>query len=98
MTFDVAGLLDELASAPQLPGARCHGRHELYDATIPSGEIRNTSNRLEAARATALKVCNACPALPQCRAWIDGLAPTQRPLGVVAGQVTTSRFLLGRTS
>lgn len=32
-------------------------------------------------------VCGTCPALADCRRWIDGLPPHQRPAGVVAGDL-----------
>nr|WP_233209245.1 hypothetical protein [Mycobacterium sp. ENV421] len=76
-----------LADIPDLPGARCAGLADLFEATVDEhGKAAPRSER-EDARTAALRLCNACPSLAPCRAWLDGLRPTQRPRGVVAGQV-----------
>jgi hypothetical protein len=83
-----------LAGIPDLPGARCKGRADLFERTV--GGRREESGRpahtyeLENARAAALRLCAACPALDPCRVWLDGQRLTRRPRGVVAGQVITS--------
>ncbi|KMO82303.1 hypothetical protein [Mycolicibacterium chlorophenolicum] len=88
---DVTGLLRGI---PDLPGARCKGKAQLFEATI--GEYRHragrppTSDELGHARRRALSVCRACPALSLCRAYLDGLPLAQRPRGVVAGLIIKS--------
>lgn len=88
----LSSLLDELAVAPSLPGARCAGRHELYDATA-EGSTNGPAGAAEvaAARTQALRLCAGCPELAPCGAWLDTLRPKDRPLGVVAGRLITSR-------
>lgn len=82
MSADVSALLAELAgAAPNMPAARCAGRHELYDAAIEAAS----------ARAEALRLCSGCPELAPCGAWVDSLRPKDRPLGVVAGRLNTGR-------
>lgn len=72
-----------LAGVPALPGARCRGRHHLFDAGRP-GEDPDVAN---ARHGQALQLCGQCPAQARCADWLDALAPSQRPEGVVAGQV-----------
>jgi hypothetical protein len=76
-------LLDAIGAAPVLPGARCRGRHHLFDAAAP-GEEPNT---VAARHAQATGLCERCPALDRCADWFDGLRPSKRPLGVVACQI-----------
>jgi hypothetical protein len=66
-----------LAGIPRLPGARCVGKSDLFDAT----------DCPELAEA-ALNLCRGCPALAGCAAWFDSLPRRQRPTGVVAGRVS----------
>lgn len=40
---DLASMLDELATAPAMPAARCAGRHSLYDATIEATGVGRTA-------------------------------------------------------
>ncbi|MGH3584020.1 MAG: hypothetical protein ACRDUB_20705 [Mycobacterium sp.] len=81
----LADLLGALTAAPALPGARCVGNSEVFDpapiGTTPVAEAEHTS--------AAVAICSSCPALTACRAWLDGLTPPARPLGVVAGRVST---------
>jgi hypothetical protein len=88
-------LLVELAGAPALPGAACKGMAPLYERTVDERRVdgRPTKTELENARSEALGLCNACPALDRCRAWLDSQRVTRRPRGVVAGQVITSSGL-----
>src|SRR5690606_7800734 len=65
-------------------GAACVGRHELFDVEDRDDE------RVDA----AVAICQTkCPALADCRAWVDSLKPSQRPLGVVAGRFVQLRSL-----
>ena len=72
----IAGLLDELAHAiPDLHGAACAGRPELFD-------VDRDDPRVEEAKA----LCSGCPVLRDCRRWLAGLPWYRRPCGVVAGR------------
>lgn len=82
-----------LAGAPDLDGARCKGRADLYQRTTGEDRAagRATAGELDAARRAALRLClDGCPALDACRAWVGALPIAHRPRGVVAGQVITS--------
>jgi WhiB family redox-sensing transcriptional regulator len=77
-------LLAMLAGAPSLPGARCRGRHHLFDEAAPNEKPETVAAR----HAQAIGLCrNSCPSLTRCEAWFLGLKPSKRPLGVVAGQI-----------
>lgn len=94
---DVASLLDELAVAPNMPAARCAGRHELYDATIEANRTGpGGAAELTAARDAALAICRACPELDACGAWFDSLPRTKRPRGVCAGRINNYGTAKGR--
>jgi len=76
-------LFDALGAIPALPGARCRGRHSLFDGS-PPGE----NPEVRAARhGQALELCAGCPSLERCEDWHDSLPKRQRPVGVVAGRV-----------
>ncbi|WP_264956355.1 hypothetical protein, partial [Mycobacterium kiyosense] len=81
-----------LAGIPALPGARCKGQADLYERTDSEHHMtgRLTKTEVENARIAALSLCQSCPALDSCRAWFGALPTTQRPHGVVAGQVITA--------
>jgi hypothetical protein len=89
MTVYVDVLMDELAAGmPHLPGARCAGRHELFDATAEGSRTGPAgAAEVAAARSEALRLCGGCPELGPCRAWLSGLRKRDRPNGVVAGRV-----------
>jgi hypothetical protein len=71
--------LHAFADTPNLSGAACVDHHELFDACTERGA--NLSYAL------AIKICQGCPALTPCRAWIEGLRPSQRPLGICGGLI-----------
>ncbi|QEM46301.1 hypothetical protein [Mycolicibacterium grossiae] len=79
---DFATLLSSLAGAPSLPGARCRGRGHLFDEQA-AGEHHTTA---AARHRQARGLCDRCPALHACAAWVDSLPARQRPAGVVAGR------------
>jgi WhiB family redox-sensing transcriptional regulator len=81
MTAGHVELVDR-GGIPRLPGARCRGRHELFDPPLP-GPPEPIWRR----QAEALAECRRCPALAACRAWFDELPPRRRPEGVIAGQI-----------
>lgn len=76
-------LLLAIAGAPTLPGARCSGRHHLFDPPTGGEDLAV----VEARHAQALGLCERCPALASCRQWVDELPARKRPLGVVAGEI-----------
>ena len=78
-------LLTDLSAAPRLEGARCRGRHELFDAAEGKGAANGPDVRARYDRAIGL--CTACPALQRCAQWVNSLPSTKRPGGVVAGKV-----------
>ena len=86
-----------IAGIPDLPGARCAGLADLFEATIDEHGNAASRAQREHARAAALRLCHACPALAPCRTWLDGLRPTRRPRGVVAGQVIAASGLPSST-
>lgn len=84
MTNSYTALIEALAGAPSLPGARCRGRHHLFDPA-------RLGEHAEARHAQALGLCERCPALVACSEWYEGLPPKQRPLGVVAGRINPTQ-------
>lgn len=81
-----------LESIPDLHGARCKRRADLFERTTGEDRAagRTTTEELDNARREALWLCETCPALHPCREYLQGLPAAQRPRGVVAGQVITS--------
>ena len=76
-------LLAALAGVPRLPGAKCRGRHALFDEAREDEALPDVERRHRA----ALEVCADCPVLRLCADWIAALPPADRPGGVVAGQI-----------
>lgn len=76
-------LLASLAGVPALPGARCCGRHHLFDA----GRQGEDPDVVNARHDQALQLCGQCPAQMRCQDWLESLPTSQRPVGVVAGQL-----------
>lgn len=77
-----------LNDVPTLDGAACKGRPEVFDAQPPKAPDRDYLHL------RARRIClRQCPALAQCRAWLDSLPSTRRPEGVVAGEFIESRNL-----
>lgn len=87
MTAAFEDLIATLAGVPSLPGARCRGRHHLFDPAA-FGENPDT---VEQRHTQALGLCSHCPALNSCSDWLDSLPPRQRPHGVIAGQRRTPK-------
>ena len=79
-------------SCPLRPDAACRDEWALFDATI-SADRGRPLDAVKLARIQALAVCDSCPALGDCRTWLDSLPPSQRPAGVVAGVLSTRRPL-----
>lgn len=80
-------LLSTVAGVPVLRGARCRGRHRLFDPP----EEREPADSVAARHRQAVALCEQCPALTPCREWLDGLPLRRRPFGVVAARVRTPR-------
>lgn len=76
-------LLNAISCAPCLPGARCRGRHHLFDG----GPLGEDPRVRQARHEQALALCAGCPSLEPCQTWHDSLPKRQRPPGVVAGRV-----------
>jgi len=76
-------LLSTMAKVPVLRGARCRGRHELFD---PPG-CDEPAAVAQARTEQALRICQSCPALQSCSQWFDSLPPKDRPHGVVAARI-----------
>ena len=86
--MNVATMLDALAAAtPRLDGARCRNLWAAFDPPESGEDPEDVRYRHRA----ALALCESCPALTPCGAWIASLEPRQRPLGVIAGQVNDGR-------
>jgi len=76
-------LLSTMAGVPVLAGARCRGRHAIFDPQH-HGEPDDVAAQRHA---QALTLCESCPALTACESWINSLPPRRRPLGIVAGRL-----------
>lgn len=63
-----------LRGLPPLPGAACVGKAELFESDRPADV------------ATAGSLCERCPSLDPCRAWVSSLSYEARPTGIVAGR------------
>jgi hypothetical protein len=88
MSAQLDDLIAAVGAAPALPGAKCRGRHSLYDPAA-LGEPPDTV--AERRHALAVELCSYCPALTRCQEWLASLPPRRRPLGVVAGIVRQAR-------
>jgi len=89
-----SGFLGALAGAPALPGARCRGRHHLFDEQRPDEDDGTAAAR----HAQALALCNRCPALDPCQSWFASLPPRKRPTGIIAGHHHQSTDTQRKTS
>jgi WhiB family transcriptional regulator, redox-sensing transcriptional regulator len=70
---------------PDLKGAACEGRSDLFDlAPFYSGDRAQREAR-------ALAICARCPVLGACSAWFASLPAAERPYGVIAGRVHRPR-------
>jgi WhiB family transcriptional regulator, redox-sensing transcriptional regulator len=61
---------------PKLDGARCLGRYELFDGGGRNAETTHT----------AISICHACPALPQCDRCVASLPIDRRPPGITGAK------------
>jgi hypothetical protein len=72
-----------IAPLPDLTGAACVGRSDLFDLRPVDSDDRVYRE--------ALALCARCPVLDACRAWFASLPAAQRPVGVIAGRVHKPR-------
>ncbi len=86
-----------LAGVPDLPGARCKGSADLFEATVAEHDKTATRSEVQQSRAVALRICAACPARTACGDWLASLPLSRRPRGVVAGEVITANGLPAAT-
>jgi WhiB family redox-sensing transcriptional regulator len=80
-------VLSVVAKVPILRGARCRGRHTLFD---PPG-CDEPDDVAQARTEQALRICQSCPALQKCSQWFESLPPKDRPVGVVANRISTRK-------
>jgi WhiB family transcriptional regulator, redox-sensing transcriptional regulator len=81
-------LLDLAQGIPELPGARCRSRAELFDRTICQEPGDYFGDDLRYARKAAQAICASCPVLAQCDAWVQSLPRPKRPRGIIGGRYT----------
>lgn len=84
MSTHLTELFAELSAVPRLEGALCRGHSALFDPADTDDDKDDTKSRLR----FAIKTCHWCPALSECRSWLNSLPRRQRPRGVVAGRIT----------
>lgn len=83
----LTAILAAVGAAPALPGARCRGKHHLFDE-----QGKHEAPETAAERHTqALGLCTHCTALASCGQWFDTLPRSKRPAGVVAGRLNTPK-------
>ncbi|OWL97005.1 hypothetical protein B7435_26835 [Mycolicibacterium peregrinum] len=83
MSDTLHSLLEAVGAAPALPGARCRGRHHLFDEAGKHEAPETAAQR----HAQAVGLCTHCTALTSCQQWFDALPRSKRPPGVVAGKI-----------
>jgi hypothetical protein len=79
-----ASLAAAITPVPDLTGAACAGRSDLFD-------LRPVHSDDHRAYREALALCARCPVLGECRAWFESLPAEARPYGVIAGRVHRPR-------
>ena len=83
MTEQFDNTLAALLGCVALPGALC--RHKA--ATFDEARVNESAEVVEARHAQARGLCQRCPALPACTAWVESLPARRRPTGIVAGRL-----------
>lgn len=83
----LTNLLASIGVAPALPGARCRGKHHLFDQAGEREDHEVAAERHQ----QALGLCRLCPSLAGCTTWFTSLPASRRPKGVVAGQLNTPK-------
>lgn len=92
MSSSLERLLAAVGVAPALPGARCRGRHHLFDEQGP----RESPDVAQQRHQQAVHLCQGCIALASCAQWVDALPTQRRPPGVVAGRMPPVTRAVGR--
>jgi hypothetical protein len=82
MSDQLTALLAAVGAAPALPGARCRGRHHLFDEQGAHETPETAAERHQ----QAIGLCTHCDALASCQQWFNALPRSKRPPGVVAGK------------
>lgn len=77
-----------LRDSPRLRDGACVGREDLFDPAREDEAAEDVEYRHSRAR----RICRTCPVLVECREWVEQLKPSQRPVGVVHGEVLYMRF------
>jgi hypothetical protein len=72
MTEQFDNTLGAILGCVALPGALCRHKAHTFD---------------EARHAQARGLCQRCPALAACTAWVESQPPRRRPTGIVAGRL-----------
>ena len=83
----VLALVSALGPIPRLDGAACAGRPRLFDERDTSAEPPEPEHAARERHREALAICQRCPALEQCRAWVASLRARDVPPGVTAGTI-----------
>jgi hypothetical protein len=81
MTESTESLFGMLANVPKLTEALCRGRAPHWDNPDDDPAVERL----------LVDQCRICPALPNCRAWVASLPPSQIPLGVTAAVMRRPR-------
>jgi hypothetical protein len=76
VSVQLDGILDAIASAPDLERGLCVGQFDLFDNTEDPAAVE-----------LALSLCAQCSVRDQCAEYVAGLSPRKRPIGVIAGAV-----------
>ena len=86
-------MLTALFDTPDLPQARCRGRHQLFDASIEADRPGpGGAADLAEIREACMNICLGCPEMEtRCRPWVDSLPRSKRPLGVCGGRLTSPK-------
>lgn len=79
----ISDLFSMFSGAPRFPGARCRGRHHLFDPAAPSEAAETVAAR----HRQAVGLCARCPSRAPCEGWLSALPAKERPPGIVAGAV-----------
>jgi hypothetical protein len=72
------GVWAAIGTIPHLPRAACRGEHQIMD------DYDNP--------APALRLCARCAEIQPCGTYLAGLKPSERPLGIMAGQVIAPKL------
>ena len=83
MSDTFIGLIGALNGIPHLPGALCKGRAADFDEQAADEDDDDAVQR----QLHALDLCRACPSLDACESWFLSLAPSKKPVGVIAGRI-----------